>query len=145
MSILAGRPNGIGEFQLAINKKAPSKPSTKTRATAKKTNAVSQQAVEKVALTAQKRGSLKQMSIFILSGVTAVVLLALFTYHPADPGLFHHDSNAVIQNKAGSAGAYLADVMFGFFGYISYLVPFAFMVSAFLLLDRQKIKITGLI
>ena len=56
------------------------------------------------------------MSIFILSGVTAVILLALFSYNPADPGLFHHDSNAVIQNKAGSAGAYLADVLFGFFG-----------------------------
>ncbi len=150
MSIQAGRPNGIGEFQLAINKKAPSKPSTKTRATPKrratpkKTNAVSQQAVDKVALTAQKRGSLKQMSIFILSGVTAVVLLALFTYHPADPGLFHHDNNAVIQNKAGSAGAYLADVLFGFFGYISYLVPFAFMVSAFLLFRSSKDKNNGI-
>ena len=100
--------------------------------------------MEKVALTSEKKGSLKQTSILILSGITAVVLLALITYNPADPGLFHHDSNAVIQNKAGSAGAYLADVLFGFFGYISYLVPIAFMVSAFLMFRSSKNKTAGI-
>ena len=110
--------------------------SSKTSASTKrKVSAKSQETestpMEKVALTSEKKGSLRQTSILIMSGITAVVLLALVTYNPADPGLFHHDSNAVIQNKAGSAGAYLADVLFGFFGYISYLVPLAFMVSAF--------------
>ena len=80
----------------------------------------------------------------ILSGITAVILLALITYNPSDPGLFHHDSNAVIQNKAGSAGAYLADVLFGFFGYISYLVPIAFMVSAYLMFRSSKDKSAGI-
>ena len=112
---------------------------TTTRA-AKKTTA----SVEKVALTSEKRGSLKQTSILIMSGITAVILLALITYNPADPGLFHHDSNAVIQNKAGSAGAYLADVLFGFFGYISYLVPIAFIVSAFLMFRSGKNKSAGI-
>ena len=135
---------------MAIKKKAKSRPATKTRAAratktaVKKTRASSKPTVEKVSLTTQKKGSLKQTSILILSGITAVVLLALFTYHPSDPGLFHHDSNAVIQNKAGSAGAYLADVLFGFFGYISYLVPIAFMVSAFLLFRSSKDKNNGI-
>ena len=80
-----------------------------------------------------KVASLKQTSIFILSGITALVLLALVTYNPADPGLFHLDRNAVIQNKAGAVGAYLADVLMGFLGYLSYLIPIAFIVSAFLL------------
>ncbi|MEH6455949.1 MAG: DNA translocase FtsK 4TM domain-containing protein [Cocleimonas sp.] len=100
--------------------------------------------MDKVALTSEKRGSLKQTSIMIMAGITAVILLALVTYNPADPGLFHHDSNAVIQNKAGSAGAYLADVLFGFFGYISYLVPIAFMVSAFLMFRSSKNKSAGI-
>jgi len=80
-----------------------------------------------------KVASLKQTSIFILSGITALILLALVTYNPADPGLFHLDRNAVIQNKAGAVGAYLADVLMGFLGYLSYLIPIAFIVSAFLL------------
>lgn len=95
-------------------------------------------APQKVALNASKRTSLKHTIILILSGITAVVLLALLTYNPADPGLFHYDSNAVIQNKAGSAGAYLADVLFGFFGYIAYLIPVAFMVSAFLVFRSSQ-------
>ncbi len=99
---------------------------------------------EKVALNSQKKGSLKQTSILILSGITAVVLLALFTYNPADPGLFHHDSNAVVQNKAGSAGAYLADVLFGFLGYIAYLIPVIFIFSAFLLFRSGRNNNSGI-
>ncbi len=99
---------------------------------------------EKVALNSQKKGSLKQTSILILSGITAVVLLALLTYNPADPGLFHYDSNAVIQNKAGQTGAYLADVLIGFFGYLAYLIPISFMVSAFLLFRSNGEKNSGI-
>ncbi|HIP94686.1 MAG TPA: hypothetical protein EYH20_05050, partial [Leucothrix sp.] len=85
---------------------------------------------KKAGASPAKVASLKQTSIFILSGITAVVLLALVTYNPADPGLFHLDRNAVIQNKAGAAGAYLADVLMGFLGYLSYLIPIVFIVSA---------------
>ncbi len=124
-------------------KKATPRRNTKSSTKSKETSSTNA-AVEKVALTTKKKGSLKQTSIFILSGVTAVILLALFSYNPADPGLFHHDSNAVIQNKAGSAGAYLADVLFGFFGYLSYLVPIAFLVSAFLLFRSSNDKNNGI-
>ncbi len=92
---------------------------------------------KKVEASPAKVASLKQTSIFLLSGITAVILLALVTYNPADPGLFHLDRNAVVQNKAGAAGAYLADVLMGFLGYLSYLIPIAFIVSA-LLLFRSK-------
>ncbi|WP_325808516.1 MULTISPECIES: DNA translocase FtsK [unclassified Cocleimonas] len=128
-------------------KKAPSKRTTRRNtksSTQSNETSGTNSAVEKSALTSKKKGSLKQTSIFILSGVTAVILLALFSYHPADPGLFVHDSNAVIQNKAGSFGAYLADVLFGFFGYLSYLVPIAFLVSAFLLFRSSKERNNGI-
>ncbi|MEE9326230.1 MAG: DNA translocase FtsK 4TM domain-containing protein [Cocleimonas sp.] len=124
---------------MATKKRAASKPRKRTASRAKP----QVKAKEKIALTSQKRGSLIQTTILILSGITAVVLLALLTYNPADPGLFHYDNNTIIQNKAGSAGAYLADVLFGFFGYLSYLVPIAFLVSAFLLF-RSKEKNGGI-
>ena len=98
----------------------------------------------KIALNAQKKGSLIQTSILILVGITAVILLALITYNPADPGLFHFDSNAVVQNKAGHAGAYLADVLIGFFGYLAYLIPISFLVSAFLLFRSTIEKNSGI-
>jgi len=128
----------LGDFKLAA-KKAPAKKRTRAKTTTAKSTVV-----PKVELTSQKRGSLKQASIFTLAVITAVVLLALITYNPADPGLFHFDSNANIQNKAGSAGAYLADVLIGFFGYLAYLIPIAFIVSAFLIF-KSKIVMAELI
>ena len=113
---------------------------SRRKSPAKKTSATT----NKIVLNSQKKGSLKQTSIFILSGITAVVLLALITYNPADPGLFHYDSNAVIQNKAGSAGAYLADVLIGFFGYLAYLIPLSFMISAYLLFRSGKENNSGI-
>ncbi len=146
MSVTKSFPKGNGDFQLAT-RKASSK-QTKGRNTHSSIHSEettdAQSVADKVALTSKKKGSLKQTSIFILSGVTAVILLALFSYNPTDPGLFVHDSNAVIQNKAGSAGAYLADVLFGFFGYLSYLVPIAFLVSAFLLFKSSKERDNGI-
>ncbi len=122
------------------------KRSYKKRATTKKTSSPKNTGVvaQKVALNASKRSSIKQTSILILTGITALVLLALLTYNPADPGLFHYDSNAIIQNKAGSIGAYLADVLFGFFGYISYLIPIAFMISAFLVFRSSQGNYRGI-
>ncbi len=125
--------------------RASSRSRAKTKASSsRKKSSDSANTVSKVALTSQKRGSLKQTSIFILTGITAVILLALITYNPADPGLFHYDSDAVIQNKAGAAGAYLADVLIGFFGYLAYLIPISFIISAFLIFRSSKENNNGI-
>ena len=93
---------------------------------------------EKINLNDQKRVSLQQTSILFFSGITAVILLALLTYHPTDPGLFVHDSSAGVQNKAGPAGAYLADILMGFFGYLSYIIPIAFLMLGFSLFRKSS-------
>ena len=52
------------------------------------------------------------------------LLLALFSYSPADPhGWSSTGSNAVVQNTLGPTGAWLADRFFSFFGYMAYLFP----------------------
>ncbi len=109
---------------------------TKTRATRK--TATNAQKVSNPKLNAQKKGSLIQTSILILTCITVVILLALFSYNPDDPGLFHYDSNGVVTNKAGSLGAYFASVLFGFFGYVAYLIPVSILVSVFLLFRSTK-------
>lgn len=125
----------------AKRKVAPAK-----KATARKTKAQPAEAqnTNTQKLNSQKRGSLIQTSILILSCITAVILLALVSYNPDDPGLFHYDSNAVITNKAGSLGAYLASVLFGFFGHVAYLIPIAILVSVFLLFRSSKEQSGGI-
>ena len=98
---------------------------------------------EKIDLNDQKRVSLQQTSILFFSGITAVILLALLTYHPNDPGLFVHDTNAAVQNKAGPAGAFLADILMGFFGYLSYIIPVAFLILGFSLFRKSSIDLKG--
>ena len=51
------------------------------------------------------------------------LLLALLTYSSQDPGWSSTGTSHDIQNSAGSAGAWLADVCFSLFGYLSYLFP----------------------
>ncbi len=124
--------------------KPRSKTSSRATTARKKTSVHANESMNKVALSSKKKGSLRQTSIFILTGITAVILLALITYNPADPGLFHFDSDAVIQNKAGAAGAYLADVLIGFFGYLAYLIPISFIISAFLIFRSSKDNHNGI-
>ena len=110
----------------------------KTRAKATRKTTANAQKVANPKLNSQKKGSLIQTSILILTCITVVILLALISYNPDDPGLFHYDSNAVITNKAGSLGAYFASVLFGFFGYVAYLIPVSILVSVFLLFRSTK-------
>ncbi len=99
---------------------------------------------EKIDLNDKKRLSLQQTSVLFFSCVAAIVLLALLTYHPNDPGLFVHDTDAGVQNKAGSAGAFLADVLIGFLGYLSYIIPLALLLLGFSLARKSAIDLKGI-
>ena len=52
------------------------------------------------------------------------LLLALVTYSPSDPGWSSTGRGGDIHNIGGPAGAFLADIFFSLFGYLSYLFPF---------------------
>ena len=84
-------------------------------------------------LDAQKLVSLQQTSILFFSFLSAVILLSLVSFDPQDPGFIHFDSGAIIQNKAGMAGAYFASILIGFFGYLAYLIPLSLLYLGFFL------------
>lgn len=84
-------------------------------------------------LNAQKLVSLQQTSILFFSFLSAVILLSLVSFDPQDPGFIQFDSDAIIQNKAGMAGAYLASILIGFFGYLAYLIPLSLLYLGFFL------------
>ncbi|MGH8483234.1 MAG: DNA translocase FtsK, partial [Pseudomonas sp.] len=49
--------------------------------------------------------------------------MALLTYDQADPGFSHTSNVEQVQNAAGRAGAYFADVLFRVLGYFAYIFP----------------------
>jgi len=58
-------------------------------------------------------------------GAALFVLIALLTYHHADPGWSHTGSGGeIIHNSGGVVGAWLADVLLAICGPVAYLFPF---------------------
>lgn len=63
------------------------------------------------------------MTLFLVSfGI--YLFLATVTYTPFDPGWMHISSDTqTVSNASGVAGAWIADLLFGFLGWASLLIP----------------------
>ena len=69
-------------------------------------------------------------TLFLLSFGT-YLFLATVTYTPFDPGWMHISSDTQqVSNASGVAGAWLADLLFGFLGWASLLLPIYFFMEA---------------
>ncbi|ALH96688.1 DNA translocase FtsK [Acinetobacter equi] len=70
------------------------------------------------------------VTIFLISfGI--YLFLATVTYTPFDPGWMHISSDTrTVSNASGVAGAWIADLLFGFLGWASLLIPIYFFVEA---------------
>jgi len=61
--------------------------------------------------------------LIALGALCAYLWMALLTYDPADPGWTHTSNVQQVQNAAGRAGAWFADVLFMVLGYFAFLFP----------------------
>lgn len=66
---------------------------------------------------------LQEGGFILLSTLAIFLLVALVTYHDADPGWSHTTAQQAIQNAAGEAGAWFADLCLYLFGYVAYMIP----------------------
>src|SRR5438105_4793159 len=67
---------------------------------------------------------LRESAIIALGIVALVLLIALLTYSPDDPGFSFTGNSAPVRNRIGVIGAWLADVLFFLFGRPAFLFPF---------------------
>lgn len=70
--------------------------------------------------------SVREVAVIGLALVALFMALALFTYHPADPGWSQSVSGDEVRNGGGIVGAYIADVLLSVFGWFGYLFPVVF-------------------
>src|SRR5205807_2051631 len=66
---------------------------------------------------------LRESAIIALGIVALVLLIALLTYSPDDPGFSFTGNSAPVRNRIGVIGAWLADVLFFLFGRPAFLCP----------------------
>ncbi|ROL64555.1 DNA translocase FtsK [Pseudomonas vranovensis] len=66
---------------------------------------------------------LKEGALIAVGALCLYLWMALLTYDQADPGFSHTSNVEQVQNAAGRAGAYFADILFMVLGYFAYIFP----------------------
>ncbi|TDY02798.1 DNA translocase FtsK [Thiohalophilus thiocyanatoxydans] len=86
--------------------------------------------------------ALKEGALYVFGFTALYFLLALYSYHPTDPGWSHSGGvHSRIANLGGPAGAWLADVFLTLFGYLAYLFPFMVAYAGWRLYrDRRNVQ-----
>jgi S-DNA-T family DNA segregation ATPase FtsK/SpoIIIE len=64
------------------------------------------------------------------------IMLALFSFDPADPGWSQTGYQTPIRNLGGTVGAYLSDLLLNLFGFIAYTLPFVAAVTGWLVFQK---------
>ncbi|WPL16767.1 DNA translocase FtsK [Thiorhodovibrio winogradskyi] len=80
----------------------------------------------------------REAGIWALVALAAFLALSLATYAPGDPGWSYVGPESQVNNAAGRAGAWFADVALFLFGLFAYLIPLMLVVSALLLFQCRE-------
>lgn len=82
---------------------------------------------------------IKEGTLLIFGFVALYLLLALASYHAADPGWTHSGrADGQVSNLGGPFGAWYADIFYTLFGYPAYLFPLMVAYSGWLLYRGQQ-------
>ncbi len=73
---------------------------------------------------------LREGAAISLGVIALVVIVALLSFDPRDPGFSSTGVGDVIHNRVGSTGAFFADLLYFLFGRPAYLLPLALGVTA---------------
>jgi len=64
------------------------------------------------------------------------IMLALFSFDPADPGWSQTGYQTPVRNLGGAIGAYFSDLLLNLFGLVAYSLPFIIAVTGWLLFQK---------
>jgi S-DNA-T family DNA segregation ATPase FtsK/SpoIIIE len=67
--------------------------------------------------------ALREGALWVFAALALILLAALGSYNPADPGFSYTGQDGTVSNAIGPVGAFLADVFFLLFGRPAYLFP----------------------
>jgi len=94
-----------------------------------------------MSLSGNLSANLREISVMALAVAALFLALALFSFHPDDPGWSQAVSPGVIHNLGGVVGAWVANILLYVFGHPGYLLPFAFAFDGWRLLQARHQKL----
>jgi hypothetical protein len=77
----------------------------------------------KMMFAGQVSHRLREAGMLISFALAGYFLVAMFSYDALDPSWSHSGSNTEIANFGGTAGAWMADLLFYLFGFLAFLLP----------------------
>ena len=83
------------------------------------------------ALTPRLVRLLREVALYILAIVGVYLLICLWTYQPADPAWSHRGPSSAVTNMGGRVGAWVADILYGLFGYVAFLFPIMIAIGGY--------------
>lgn len=86
------------------------------------------------------QGSVREGVVVILLALCVFLLLALFSYHPSDPGWSYQGPETDVRNWMGQVGAWLADVLYSLLGASALWWPGMFGFAAWWLIRSRQVR-----
>ncbi len=84
---------------------------------------------------------LREGLLILILTLSGFLLLALATYHRTDLSWSNLVSTSHVQNAAGRAGAWIADILLYLCGYLAYIIPLLLIYNAWSLFERRSEKL----
>ncbi len=92
---------------------------------------------QKLIIAEQINQRLREAGMLISFAVASYILVALYSYNAQDAAWSHSGTNSEIQNYAGVAGAWIADLSFYLFGFLAFLLPVMIYFNGFILVKTR--------
>ena len=91
-------------------------------------------------LAGQVNQRLREAGMLLSFALAGYFLVAMFSYDALDPSWSHSASNTEIANFGGTAGAWMADLLFYLFGYLAFLLPIMLIYNGILLVKTRALS-----
>jgi len=76
---------------------------------------------------------LREVALWGTGSFALILLVALFSYHPDDPGWSSSGTGGLVHNLVGAWGAWVADVLLSLAGYTAFVLPVMLFLMGFIL------------
>jgi len=96
---------------------------------------------QKVVFANQINRRLREAGMLLSFAIAAYMLAALLSYDNQDASWSHSGSSDVINNFGGIAGAWIADLLFYLFGFLSFLLPIMIFYNGIILVKTRNLSV----
>ena len=80
----------------------------------------------------------REATLWVCGALALIMLVALLSYSPQDPGFSHTGDGGPVRNRIGGVGAWYADVVYSLFGAPALLFPALFLVAGWVFFAARR-------